>query len=72
MSHNEVYKQFELHCPDYAGEKVDVWFLNGKNSIRVRLKDKRVFVFTYNSPSDWKFETVDSFLKSMKGKNKNG
>lgn len=34
MSHSEVYKWFELYFPQYAGDKVETWFQNGKNSIR--------------------------------------
>ncbi len=42
MTHNEVYKRFELYFPQYAGaDKVDVWFPNGKNSIRIRQKNKQ-------------------------------
>lgn len=63
MSHNEVYKWFELYFPQYSGDKVEVWFPNGKNSIRIRQKNKQEFIFTYNRATDWKFETITSFLK---------
>lgn len=36
MSHSEVYKWFELYFPQYAGDKAETWFQNGKNSIRIR------------------------------------
>lgn len=32
MSHNDVYKWFELYFPLYAGEKVSAWFQNGKTA----------------------------------------
>lgn len=35
MSHSEVYKWFELYFPQYAGDNVETWFQNGKNSIRM-------------------------------------
>ena len=35
MSHSEVYKWFELYFPQYAGDKVESWFQNGKNRIVV-------------------------------------
>lgn len=63
MSHKEVYKLFELYFPYYAGDKVDAWFPNGKGSIRIRQKNKQNFIFTFNGERDWKFETLDSFLK---------
>lgn len=30
MSHSEVYKWFELYFPQYAGDKVESWFQNGR------------------------------------------
>lgn len=68
MSHNEVYKWFELYFPLYAGnENVAMWFANGKNSVRIRQKNGQEFIFTYNDKKDWRLETADSFLKQMKG-----
>lgn len=31
MSHSEVMKWFEYYFPDYAGERIDVFFPNGRN-----------------------------------------
>lgn len=67
MVHTDVYKWFALYFPDYAGDKVDKWFPNGKNSIRVRQTNGQEFIFTYNSQKDWRLETVNSFLSSAKG-----
>lgn len=67
MAHGDVYKCFELYFPQYAGENVELWFQNGKNSIRVRTTDKREFIFTCNGKDDWRFETVKSFIKGRKG-----
>lgn len=41
MSHKDIYKWFELYFPDYAGDKVDTWFPDGKGGIRVRQKTVR-------------------------------
>lgn len=67
MVHTDVYKWFALYFPDYAGDRVDKWFPNGKNSIRVRQTNGQEFIFTYNSQKDWRLETVNSFLSSVKG-----
>lgn len=67
MSHNEVYKLFEKCLPNYAGNKIETWFPNGKNSIRVRLTNKQEFIFSYNGQQDWKFETIKSFIKYLRG-----
>lgn len=67
MNHGEIYKYFELYFPDFSGDKVDVWFQNGKNSIRVRQKNRQEFIFTYNGKDNWKFETVESFMVGLKG-----
>ncbi len=67
MAHGDVYKWFELYFPQYAGENTEMWFPNGKNSIRVRQTNKQEFIFTYNGKDDWRFETVKSFIKGRKG-----
>lgn len=67
MSHDEVYKYFVLYFPAYADGNVDVWFANGKNSIRIRQTNGQEFVFTYDGKQDWKLETVKSFIKNIKG-----
>ena len=64
MSHKYVLERFKSYFPQYAAEMIE-WFPNGNNSVRVRLKFARDYVFTYNGPSDWRFETVNSFVKSM-------
>ena len=54
MSHSEVYKWFELYFPQYAGDKVETWFQNGKNSIRIRQKNHQEFIFTFNNEGNWR------------------
>ena len=70
MIHDKVYKWFELYFPHYAGETVDMWFPNGKNSIRIRQTNKAEFIFTYNDINDWKFETLTSYIKNLERKRK--
>lgn len=73
MSHNEIYKWFELYFQPYAGDKVSAWFQNGKNSIRIRQTNGQEFVFTYHSAKNWRFETIDSYVEKMlKGGKSNG
>ena len=67
MTHKSVDQWFELYFPQYAGDKVDVWFQNGKNSIRIRQKNHQEFIFTFNDKDDWRFETVKSFINELKG-----
>ena len=71
MSHYDIYKLFELHMPSYAGEKVEIWFPNGRNSIRVRHWNREEFIFTFNNPKDWRFETIDSYINHFRKENKN-
>ena len=40
MDHSEVMKWFENYFPDYSGDRIDVWFPNGRNSIRIRQKKR--------------------------------
>ena len=66
MSHRDVLIRFELMFPQYKDSMTE-WFPNGKNSIRVRTKGTyfRDLIFTFNDHLDWRFETVDMFIKSM-------
>lgn len=66
MKHVEVYENFERMFPERA-IFVEDWFPNGKNSVRVRIKNGSDFIFTYNSWVDWCFETVESYIRKMKG-----
>lgn len=70
MSHSEVMKWFEYYFPDYAGERIDVFFPNGRNSIRIRQKNGQEFIFTYHSQKEWKLETITSFLNGIEGRKK--
>ena len=67
MTQKEVYKAFELFFPQYT-EHINVWFPNGKNSIRIRLANGNEFIFTCDSKGDWRFETLDSFLNDIQNK----
>lgn len=67
MVHSAVYGEFKKLFPNLISDET-VYFQNGRNSIRLRnLVEfyKRDFIFTYSGPFDWKFETVDSFIKTM-------
>lgn len=72
MSHNEIYQMFTLQFPDYAKDRVKEWFPNGRNSVRIRQKNEQEFVFTYLSKNDWRFETIDSYIKGLLVKNRKG
>ena len=64
MPQKEVFNKFKLYFPKFA-DASEMWFPNGKNSVRVRLNNRKEIVFTFNSELDWRFETVESFMKSM-------
>lgn len=66
MLHNDVYLCFKVHLPQLSKNVVD-WFQNGRNSIRVRMDYMQDYIFTYCSEHDWCLETIDSYIKKMKG-----
>lgn len=70
MAHGDVYNCFALYFPEYAGDKVDAWFQNGKNSIRIRMVNRQEFIFTIHDKNNWKFETLDSFISGLRGEKK--
>lgn len=69
MLHKYVYEVFEKKFNKLA-QQIDTWFPNGQNCIRIRLEDKNEYIFTFNSESDWSLETVNSYLKRVKGESK--
>lgn len=68
MIHSEVYNRFKALLPIYEKLVTD-WFPNGYNSIRLRLKEKGEFIFTIGHDDNWCFETVDSWIRRLKGEN---
>lgn len=69
MIHKHIFKKFEEYFPAYANDS-EAWFPAGKNTIRIRLKNKREFIFQYDGPNDMRFETMEFFVERMKGENK--
>ena len=66
MTHTDLFKMFKTFFPLYA-EMAKEYFPNGKNSIRVRMDGiNKDYIFTFHDKNDWKFETVNSFLKNNK------
>ena len=71
MLHRQVYDIFRDIFPNNVDENT-IWFPNGKNSIRIRgvvgLYSYRTdYVFTYFKKNNWRLETVDCYIKHMKG-----
>jgi hypothetical protein len=64
MTHNEVYEKFKLYFPNYSKEgMIDCYFPNGKNSIRIRQVNMQEFIFSFVSDTEWRFETIKSFME---------
>ena len=69
-SRNEILVKVCDICDGFERVKHDFeWFHNGKNSVRVRFRTGKEFIFTYNSSDDWKIESVGSFLNGLNSKN---
>ena len=47
-------------------DQIDTWWPIRYNSIRVRLKNKKEFMFTYTSKTRWKLETYALFMDNYK------
>jgi len=71
MVHSKIFEYFKECLPANA-EKVETYFPNGRNSIRVRQINGKEFIFSFNGSRAWKFETIDQFLAGMKGETKHG
>lgn len=66
MTQQNVFTVFKNKFPEIAENSTE-WFPNGKSSVRVRLKDKQEFIFSYQSEKVWCLETIDSHIAHMKG-----
>lgn len=66
MAHERIYEIYKIMFPYYS-DLTELYFPNGKNSIRVRLKNKMELIFTYDGKKkDFCFETVDHYLERRK------
>lgn len=65
MSDNEIFVKFK-ELARYTDEEVVFYIHNGYRSIRIRLDDEySELVFTYTSDTEWRLETMDSYLYTM-------
>lgn len=67
MTHKDVVANLRRQFPQYANN-IKVWFPNGNNSVRFRQDDGTEYMFTYNSPKDWRFETSCKYAKERRKK----
>ena len=65
MLHDRIFDTFTKMFPNIA-ERIVKWLPNGKNSVRLRDSYGRDFVFTFNSEKEWRFETVKSFIDTIR------
>ena len=71
MGHEKIWNKFK-ECNGALEDIVTCWFPNGKNSIRVRLRESGDLIFTYISKKKWRLETVDSYLEENRVEVKHG
>ena len=62
MTHKEIYDMFQKLHPLYCKEG-QIWYPNGRNSIRLPIIQGVEFVFTFHNNRTWSFETIDSYKK---------
>ena len=66
MTHKDIFKMFKTLFPMYS-DRVTEYFPTGKNTIRVRIGElHQDFIFSFYGSKDWRFETVDSFTKTLR------
>ena len=59
MTHKAVYEMFQRLHPLYCCEAL-TWYPNGRNSIKIKIIEDMIFVFTYHNAKTWSFETEKS------------
>jgi hypothetical protein len=64
MLHKTIFERYaKIFTRDV--EDVEVWHPNGFGSVRIRFRNKEEYVFSYVNDSNWRYETLDNFIKSM-------
>lgn len=69
MNHDQVMIAF-YNIFRVSPSVVDTWFMHGKNTVRVRFKDKELpeIMFTYNGNKDFTIESSEAYLRRMRNK----
>lgn len=62
MTHETIFNLFKMYFPEYAGYTAS-WKANDKDSICLRYKNKKEFIFTYKNENNWSFGTKKYFSK---------
>lgn len=65
MTHKKVFECFNRMFPGWR-ESTEIWFPYGNSMIKIRLRNKMEFVFTYFSEKNWNLETLDRFSERRK------
>lgn len=68
MTHANVFRKFEILFPNLSGDNMELWFQHGRNTIRVRTKDKREYVFAYYGDNDWALSPMNRNTTKIGGK----
>ena len=63
MSSKDIFAIFKTMFPSYA-QDAEMWYPNGKASIRIRMKNRSERIFTYLYDKEWRFETAKIYLKN--------
>lgn len=64
MTQKEVLEKF-VEISHVSKDEIDIWFPNGRSSVRVRLKNGNELIFTYKNKNIWRLETKASFLEDF-------
>lgn len=64
MTPREVFERFQRLAPDFSHEKVTIWYPHGQNTIRLRMVDRKEFIFSIEN-GEWHLQTLAAYLKSL-------
>lgn len=61
---DEIFEMFKLLFP-YNGQFTKYWIPYGQNTILLKQSNMCDLIFTYNSSSNWKVETVKAYMNDI-------
>lgn len=65
----DLYSQFIRMFPSFEFV-IDKYGPFDKNTLKLDTKDKKCYVFTYNSEKDWAFRTMRYYMQEERGTEK--
>ena len=66
MTQQMIFDQLIARFPQFSN-LISRWFPNGPNAIIIELLNKEELIFTFDSPLNWRLETINNYISNKRG-----